>query len=210
MSADPTHAADLTHASRIVLVLGGARSGKSAEAERVVTTLAGSRVITYVATALLDTEDPSLAERVAAHRARRPPTWLTVDAGSNLPAVLRAATGPVLLDSLGPWVAGGYPSPPDAAALVAAITERDGDTVVVSDEVGLAVHPTSESGRWFVDAVGMLNQAVAAVAGEVRLVVAGRVLVLPAVLPATLAVVLPAALAAPEAASASAEPSGDR
>ena len=198
MSADPTHAADLTHASRIVLVLGGARSGKSAEAERVVTTLAGSRVITYVATALLDTEDPSLAERVAAHRARRPPTWLTVDAGSNLPAVLRAATGPVLLDSLGPWVAGGHPSPPDAAALVAAITERDGDTVVVSDEVGLAVHPTSESGRWFVDAVGMLNQAVAAVAGEVRLVVAGRVLV------------LPAALAAPEAASASAESSGDR
>lgn len=206
MSTGPTHAADLTHASRIVLVLGGARSGKSAEAERVVTTLAGSRVVTYVATALLDTEDPSLAERVAAHRARRPPTWLTVDAGSNLPAVLQAATGPVLLDSLGPWVAGGHPSPPDTAALVSAITERDGDTVVVSDEVGLAVHPTSESGRWFVDAVGMLNQAVAAVAGEVRLVVAGRVLVLPA----ALAVVLPAALAAPEAASASAEPSGDR
>ena len=168
------------HRSRIALVLGGARSGKSAEAERLVAAWAAGQPVTYVATALLDTDDPSLADRVAAHRARRPTSWVTVDAGVDLSAILRAAVGPVLLDSLGPWVAAGFPAMPDAGPVLAALEERDGDTVVVSDEVGLAVHPASESGRWFVDALGSLNQAVAALADDVRLVVAGRVLVLPA------------------------------
>ena len=165
--------------ARTSLVLGGARSGKSAEAERLVAALAAGGPVTYVATAQLDTDDPALAERVAAHRARRPATWATVDAGADLPGVLRATTGPVLLDSLGPWVAAGYPDAPDVDAVVTALAGRHGDTVVVSDEVGLAVHPTSESGRWFVDALGTVNQAVAALADDVRLVVAGRVLVLP-------------------------------
>lgn len=169
---------------RIALVLGGARSGKSAEAERLVTAWAApGGEVTYVATALLDTDDPSLADRVAAHRARRPAAWTTVDAGADLAGVLRSAVGPVLLDSLGPWVAAGHPDAPDPSPLVTALLERDGDTVVVSDEVGLAVHPTSASGRWFVDALGTVNQAVAAVAHDVRLVVAGRVLVLPATPP---------------------------
>lgn len=164
---------------RIALVLGGARSGKSAEAERLVTRWAGGSPVTYVATALLDGDDPALADRVAAHVARRPSSWVTVDAGADLAGVLRSVAGPVLLDSLGPWVAAAYPSAPDPADVVAALVERDGDTVVVSDEVGLAVHPPSEAGRWFVDALGTANQAVAAVADDVRLVVAGRVLVLP-------------------------------
>ncbi|HEX2577111.1 MAG TPA: bifunctional adenosylcobinamide kinase/adenosylcobinamide-phosphate guanylyltransferase [Aquihabitans sp.] len=165
---------------RVALVLGGARSGKSVEAERLVATWAAGEQVTYVATALLDGDDPSLAERVAAHRARRPSGWATVDAGSDLPGTLRATVGPVLLDSLGPWVAAAHPGSPATAELVAALAERDGDTVVVSDEVGLAVHPVSAAGRWFVDELGALNQAVAAAADDVRLVVAGRVLVLPA------------------------------
>ncbi|MBA3281826.1 MAG: bifunctional adenosylcobinamide kinase/adenosylcobinamide-phosphate guanylyltransferase [Acidimicrobiia bacterium] len=165
--------------ARVALVLGGARSGKSVEAERLVTRWADGSAVTYVATALLDSGDDRLTERVAAHQQRRPATWATVQAGADLPAVLRATAGPVLLDSLGPWVAASFPGPPDHAALVIALNERDGDTVVVSDEVGMAVHPVSESGRWFVDSLGTVNQAVAAVAAEVRLVVAGRVLVLP-------------------------------
>ena len=165
--------------ARVALVLGGARSGKSVEAERLVTRWADGSAVTYVATALLDSGDDRLTERVAAHQQRRPATWATVQAGADLPAVLRATAGPVLLDSLGPWVAASFPEPPDPAALVIALNERDGDTVVVSDEVGMAVHPVSESGRWFVDSLGTVNQAVAAVAAEVRLVVAGRVLVLP-------------------------------
>jgi adenosyl cobinamide kinase/adenosyl cobinamide phosphate guanylyltransferase len=64
----------------------------------------------------------------------------------------------------------------DAAALCAAMTGRGADTVVVSEEVGLGVHPATEEGRRFRDALGTLNQAVAAVADEVLLVVAGRIL----------------------------------
>lgn len=166
-------------APRVALVLGGARSGKSAEAERLVSRWADGATVTYVATARLDGDDPALADRVAAHRARRPSHWTTVDAGDDLVAVLLATAGAVLLDSLGPWVAAAHPAAPDPAPLVAALATRPGDTVVVSDEVGLAVHPTTEAGRWFVDALGTVNQAVAAIAADVRLVVAGRVLSLP-------------------------------
>ncbi len=182
---------------RLALVLGGARSGKSAEAERLVAAVAGDEPITYVATARLDGDDPSLAARVAAHRARRPASWTTVDAGDDLPSVLRASTGTVLLDAIGPWVADRHPEPPDVDGLVAALLERRGATVVVSDEVGLAVHPTTAAGRWFVDAMGTVNQAIAAVADDVRLVVAGRVLVLP-----------PAGAPTEPAAGSSVEPSG--
>jgi adenosylcobinamide kinase/adenosylcobinamide-phosphate guanylyltransferase len=64
----------------------------------------------------------------------------------------------------------------DAEALCASLVERRGDTVLVSDEVGLGVHPSSRSGRAFRDAMGALNQAVASISDEVLLVVAGCVL----------------------------------
>lgn len=167
-------------ASKVALVLGGARSGKSVVAEDLVEVWAAGGPVTYVATARLDRDDPALAARVEAHRARRPATWATVDAGDDLPAELRAIEGPVLLDALGPWVALHAPASPDIAALVAALQQRPGDTVVVSDEVGLAVHPATADGRWFVDEMGLANQAIAAIAIDVRLVVAGRTLGLPA------------------------------
>lgn len=163
----------------VALVLGGARSGKSVEAERLVTRWADGLAVTYVATARLDGTDADLAARIARHRDRRPADWATVDAGDDLAATLRSVDGPVLLDALGPWIAAAWPDAPDPSPLVQALIERRAPTVVVSDEVGLAVHPPSEAGRWFVDAVGTMNQAVAAVADDVRLVVAGRVLHLP-------------------------------
>jgi adenosyl cobinamide kinase/adenosyl cobinamide phosphate guanylyltransferase len=82
----------------------------------------------------------------------------------------------VLVDALGPWVAASPGMIADAAALCAAMTGRGADTVVVSEEVGLGVHPATAEGRHFRDALGILNQAVAAVADEVLLVVAGRIL----------------------------------
>ena len=85
----------------------------------------------------------------------------------------------MLIDALGTWVAAHPDLAVDVDALVAALLSRTGPTVVVSEEVGLAVHPTTESGRRFVDVMGTLNQAVAAVAADVRLVVAGRSLPLP-------------------------------
>lgn len=159
----------------ITLVLGGARSGKSAVAERLAAGLPSP--VTYLATAAVDPRDADHVARVAAHQARRPPSWTTVDAaGADLSTTLRSRTGTVLVDSLGTWLTGHPDLVADVADLCAALTERAGDTVVVSEEVGLGVHPSSELGRRFRDALGAVNVAVADVADRVLLVVAGRVL----------------------------------
>jgi adenosyl cobinamide kinase/adenosyl cobinamide phosphate guanylyltransferase len=155
----------------VTLVLGGARSGKSAVAER----RAGAGPVTYVATWLPSPDDPDMAARIAAHRSRRPAAWTTVETHEVAGAV-RACTGRVLLDSLTTWVGGAPDFTVDAAALCRALVDRDGDAIVVSDEVGFGVHPSTEAGRRFRDALGLVNQAVSAVADEALLVVAGRVL----------------------------------
>ena len=84
--------------------------------------------------------------------------------------------GTVLVDSLGPWVAGAQAMEVPFEDLCGALVARGGDAVIVSEEVGLGVHPSSSAGRRFRDALGLLNQAVANVADDVVLVVAGRVL----------------------------------
>jgi len=160
----------------ITLVLGGARSGKSAVAERLAAGLPAP--VTYIATAVIDPGDADHAARVAAHQARRDPSWATVDAGDvDLATALRSRTGTVLVDSLGTWLTGHADlDAADVTDLCTALRERTGDTVVVSEEVGLGVHPSSELGRRFRDALGAINVAVADVADQVLLVVAGRVL----------------------------------
>jgi adenosyl cobinamide kinase/adenosyl cobinamide phosphate guanylyltransferase len=157
----------------IVLVLGGARSGKSRHAEHLAASL--PEPVSYVATACAD-GDADLAARVAEHRARRPDSWTTIESGPDLARLLRATAGTVLLDALGPWLAAAPDLAVDAGALCDALMTRAGDTVVVSEEVGLGVHPSTGAGRRFRDALGELNQAVAAVADEVVLIVAGRAL----------------------------------
>jgi adenosyl cobinamide kinase/adenosyl cobinamide phosphate guanylyltransferase len=152
----------------ITVVLGGARSGKSALAER----LAGTGAVTYLATATA-AGDADMAARIDLHRARRPSAWTTVEA-VDLPGALTAATGTVLVDSLTAWVSRAPGFVVDVDGLCRALADRAGDVVVVSDEVGLGVHPSTEAGRRFRDALGLVNQAVAAVADDVLLVVAGR------------------------------------
>jgi adenosyl cobinamide kinase/adenosyl cobinamide phosphate guanylyltransferase len=156
----------------ITLVLGGARSGKSRVAEQLVGRLPPP--VTYLATATVGDSDH--AARVAVHRARRDPAWTTVETGARLVAALGTVTGSVLIDSLGTWVAAHDDFAVDVPSLVAALTDRAGSSVVVSEEVGLGVHPSSEAGRRFRDALGTVNAAVAAVCDDVVLVVAGRVL----------------------------------
>ncbi len=153
------------------LVLGGARSGKSAAAER----LAGAGPVTYLATGVADAGDRSMNERIAAHRARRPSTWTTVEADDLVAAIL-ASSGTVLVDSLTTWVARAPDFAVDAPALCLVLASHAGLVVVVSDEVGLGVHPSTPAGRAFRDALGLVNQAVAAIADDVVLVMAGRVL----------------------------------
>lgn len=168
--------------TRVVLVLGGARSGKSTVAERLAAETGDP--VTYVATGAPaePTADASWAARVDAHRARRAETWSTVelpraaqgDATPDLAGAVGGLTGTVLVDSLGAWIARSPAFAVDAAALCRCLEGREGTTVVVSDEVGLGVVPETELGNRFRDALGELNRAVAEIADDVFLVVAGR------------------------------------
>jgi adenosyl cobinamide kinase/adenosyl cobinamide phosphate guanylyltransferase len=158
----------------IVLVLGGTRSGKSEVAERLAAELGGP--VTYVATATPRDDDEDFRTRVDAHRRRRPRDWTTIEARRDLAAIVGAIEGTVIIDSLGAWIANADDFRVDATSLWRMLQDRPGSTVVVSEEVGLSVHPPTEVGRRFVDALGECNQAVSAIADRAVLVVAGRVL----------------------------------
>jgi adenosylcobinamide kinase/adenosylcobinamide-phosphate guanylyltransferase len=158
----------------ITLVLGGTRSGKSEVAERLAAS-AGDRV-TFVATADPGA-DGSFAARVAAHRLRRPSGWVTVEAaGADLAALVASTPGTVLVDSLGTWLVGASGFARDVDALCDALANRSDHAIVVSEEVGLGVHPPTAVGVAFADALGVCNRRVAQVAHRVLLVVAGRCL----------------------------------
>ncbi len=163
------------------LVLGGARSGKSALAEELAAELGGSSVL-YVATAI-PSRDPELEERVRQHRERRPAEWGTLElGGGDLQAVANAADGwgAVLLDSITLWVSARMIGGHDANGTLDEVerfleraTEPGTPIVLVSDEVGLGVVPENATTRAFRDLLGLVNQRVARVAEEVRLCVAG-------------------------------------
>jgi adenosyl cobinamide kinase/adenosyl cobinamide phosphate guanylyltransferase len=173
----------------LTLVLGGTRSGKSEVAEQLIRGLAGPEMpVTYVATGAgpRDLADATWSARIEAHRRRRPAAWSTIELGQGglLGASVRDLDQPVLIDSLGTWLSGcaGFACGPEelCADLKARSRLDHGHTVVVSEEVGLGVHPVTEVGNAFADALGGLNRSVAAGADRVILVVAGRMLELPA------------------------------
>lgn len=165
----------------IHLVLGGARSGKSAFAEALLDPQptdaggTGEHRIAYLATGRAEPGDDDMVARIGRHRDRRGAMWETVEVGAELAEHLCGLSPerPALVDALGTWVAAHPDLDADVAPVVEALRARTGLTVVVSDEVGLGVHPESAVGRRFRDVLGEVNQAVAAVADEVTLVVAG-------------------------------------
>ena len=159
----------------LVLVIGGTRSGKSEVAERYAARL-GATVTVVIPRTAPGSDDADFASRVAAHIARRPATWTTVECGDRLPDALLDAHGVVLIDSLGTWVANARDFAVDTEALLRALQTRTDPTVIVTEEVGLAIHSATPVGRLFTDRLGELNTAVAAIADSVLLVVAGRVL----------------------------------
>ncbi|MHB1925524.1 MAG: bifunctional adenosylcobinamide kinase/adenosylcobinamide-phosphate guanylyltransferase [Acidimicrobiales bacterium] len=167
----------------ITLFLGGARSGKSEMAEAMAAAESArlGAGVTYVAGAGPGPAgDADWERRIEAHRRRRPGAWDTVEAPLELGPVLAGpdlAGRVVLIDSLGTWLARRDHFAPDPS-LLPALAGRSLSTLIVSEEVGMGVHPSSESGRAFRDALGRLNREVAEVAGEVYLVVAGRRLAL--------------------------------
>jgi adenosylcobinamide kinase/adenosylcobinamide-phosphate guanylyltransferase len=169
-----------------VLVIGGARSGKS---ERAELRLAAEPEVTYVATAARWRDgagDRDWAARVAAHRARRPAWWRTVET-TDLAGVLASARGAVLIDGIGTWLTavldecdawGGAAEKVTGrvTGLIAAWRQARALVVAVSDEAGMGVIPATPAGRLFRDELGRLNQALAAESEETELVVAGLVL----------------------------------
>jgi adenosylcobinamide kinase/adenosylcobinamide-phosphate guanylyltransferase len=172
------------------LVTGGARSGKSALAER----LAGDRaVVTYVATSGHRPDDAEWQHRVALHRERRPADWTTVET-TDVAGVLASAPGNsvVLVDCLALWLTAqldeidAWRRADDGqteqiraevfermAALVDALAQCAADVVLVTNEAGMGIVPATASGRLFRDLLGILNTRVAAACQETTLVVAG-------------------------------------
>jgi adenosylcobinamide kinase / adenosylcobinamide-phosphate guanylyltransferase len=174
--------------SRLTLVLGGVRSGKSAFAEDLARAC-GTPVL-YVATAQVS--DAEMEERVRRHRQRRPAEWTTLEEPHNLAGALgRALNGAnappsVLVDSLDVWVSNLLlrHEDRDAAELESlvlgqveqAVEVAQGSAagvILVSSEVGLSLVPPNALGRRFQDLLGLVNQRVAAAATHVYLVVAG-------------------------------------
>lgn len=161
----------------MILLLGGARSGKSATAVRLAAD-AGVPV-TFIATALAG--DDEMADRIRRHRESRPVAWKTVEVPLDLLGAIRsAADGDFLvIDCLTLWVSnllgqGGDPSDIDAAAdmIVRELQGRRG--VVVTNEVGLGIVPANELARSFRDVLGSVNTRFAASADRALFMVAGR------------------------------------
>jgi adenosylcobinamide kinase / adenosylcobinamide-phosphate guanylyltransferase len=160
---------------KLTLVLGGARSGKSCYAESLVVALPGPW--TYIATA--EARDAEMAERIAAHRARRGAEWTTIEAASDLAAAVSAArpATPVLIDCLTLWLSNrmlaGIDAEREIGELEDALAHRGGETVLVSNEVGFGIVPDNALGRRFRDLQGLANQRLAARAERVVLMIAG-------------------------------------
>jgi histidinol-phosphate aminotransferase len=177
---------DARPAGRRVLVLGGSRSGKSRHAEQL---LAGAASVTYVATAQGDPADAEWTARIERHRTRRPAGWSTAETTDPAKLIHQAAAGALLIDSVTTWLAqvmddcGCWSEvrPEDADqrladaldTLIGAWAAAAVMVVAVSDEVGSGIVPATASGRRFRDALGELNQRLAASADEVWLVTAG-------------------------------------
>ena len=155
------------------LVLGGARSGKSAFAEARAREF-GARP-TYVATGRA--WDDEMRGRIERHKLDRGPDWDTVEEPLDLCGALQEATGPALVDCLTLWVTNLMMEEADCEARFAELIEtldaRADPTVLVSNEVGLGIVPMDAMSRLFRDHAGRLHQQIAAMATEVHFVVAG-------------------------------------
>jgi adenosyl cobinamide kinase/adenosyl cobinamide phosphate guanylyltransferase len=162
----------------LVLLLGGARSGKSTLALRLA---AAHEPVVFLATG--EAGDDEMAERIALHRSERPPHWTTVEEPLRLLAAIEQVPDGscLIVDCLSLWVANLLEADPaavepEAAAAAAAAAARSGTTIVVSNEVGLGLVPMSPVGRRYRDVLGRVNATWAAASERALLVVAGRVL----------------------------------
>ncbi len=183
-----------TSAPRLILILGGARSGKSAFAEQLAAS--SSQSVAFIATATAG--DDEMRARIAHHRASRPAHWHTVEEPFDLAGAVQHAAALadiLLLDCITLWLSNwlsrqGETSDTDMAAssplfdaaamqeiqnLLATLASLDpGKTlIVITNEVGLGIVPAYPLGRLYRDTLGLLNQRLAEAAGRVYLLIAG-------------------------------------
>ena len=171
----------MTSERKQILILGGARSGKSAYAESLADGWQGPRI--FIATA--QAHDEEMAERIKTHRLRRGEDWITLGALLDLSGALRGAAAQdsfILVDCLTLWLTNVILAEEDCerevSDLLNALTDVPGTIVLVSNEVGSGIVPGNELARTFRDAAGKANQRVAQAVDEVVLMTAGLPIVL--------------------------------
>jgi adenosylcobinamide kinase / adenosylcobinamide-phosphate guanylyltransferase len=165
--------------SKLILVLGGARAGKSTFALRLAKDLAGEDPVTFIATA--QALDDEMAQRIARHREERPTQWLTIEEPYHLDRALIDALDSrvVLIDCLSLFVSNWLLRGEDATlqavsvSFLARVRSSSQTVICVSNEVGLGLVPDNPLGRTFRDLLGRVNQQFAEAADEVYLLVAG-------------------------------------
>lgn len=173
--------------AKVILVLGGARSGKSAYAVRRAQESFPRSAAVFIATA--EPKDEEMKRRIDRHRSTRPSQWLTVEAPRDLPTqVVRYSESPlILIDDITLWLSntleealgrGNYPAAEQVVmqqvgALAEALKLCTGKVVIVSNEVGMGMVPLTPLGRAFQDLLGLANQRLAEIAQEVYLMWAG-------------------------------------
>ena len=167
--------------ARVTLILGGARSGKSARALALAETCAGERGFIATAQAL----DEEMAERIAKHRQERGADWILIEEPLALTSALASLTmtgSLALVDCLTLWLnnlmMAGRDIEAESDQLISALSFLPGEVIFVSNEVGMGLAPETPLGRAFRDEQGRLNQRIAAIADRVEFVAAGLPLVL--------------------------------
>lgn len=171
----------------IHLILGGARSGKSAYAEKLATD--SGLAVAYIATAQV--YDAEFAQRINHHKTRRPAHWQTVEQAFSLGETLKQhakTDGCIIVDCLTLWLAQcicpdcdrplNLSWQDERLALLSALKDLPGKILLVSNEVGMGIVPLGEINRQFQDEQGRLNQAIASIADKVTFVAAGLPLTL--------------------------------
>jgi adenosylcobinamide kinase / adenosylcobinamide-phosphate guanylyltransferase len=167
--------------AKITLITGGARSGKSRFAQQLAESRSAKPI--YLATARVWDDD--FRARIDRHRSERGSHWINCEAEKMLTSV-DTATSTVLLDCITLWLTNFFhdfdyqlePTLEAAKAEWTRFVERDMELIVVSNELGMGMHPLDESARKFADLQGWMNQFIAAMADEVYLMVSGIPLVL--------------------------------